>query len=217
FRTAREALWAFLLPIIILGGIFGGVVTATEGAALAVVAALFVGLVIYRELNVRELVKAVLEGGVQTAVVMLLVATSALLGTYLTEVQAPQALAKAVGDFTQNKWVVLALLNVLFLLLGMFLHSAAAIILVVPIVMPLVRAVGIDPVHFGLVVTINLGIGQQTPPVASVLMVACSIAKESVWSVSRVNVWFIGVLVAVLLLVTYVPVVGLGLVEYFYR
>ncbi|MDH5287121.1 MAG: TRAP transporter large permease [Betaproteobacteria bacterium] len=216
-RTAREALWAFLLPIIILGGIFGGVVTATEGAALAVVAALFVGLVIYRELNVRELVKAVLEGGVQTAVVMLLVATSALLGTYLTEVQAPQALAKAVGDFTQNKWVVLALLNVLFLLLGMFLHSAAAIILVVPIVMPLVRAVGIDPVHFGLVVTINLGIGQQTPPVASVLMVACSIAKESVWSVSRVNVWFIGVLVAVLLLVTYVPVVGLGLVEYFYR
>jgi tripartite ATP-independent transporter DctM subunit len=216
-RTAREALWAFLLPIIILGGIFGGVVTATEGAALAVVAALFVGLVIYRELNVRELVKAVLEGGVQTAVVMLLVATSALLGTYLTEVQAPQALAKAVGDFTQNKWVVLALLNVLFLLLGMFLHSAAAIILVVPIVMPLVRAVGIDPVHFGLVVTINLGIGQQTPPVASVLMVACSIAKESVWAVSRVNVWFIGVLVAVLLLVTYVPVVGLGLVEYFYR
>jgi tripartite ATP-independent transporter DctM subunit len=216
-RTAREALWAFLLPIIILGGIFGGVVTATEGAALAVVAALFVGLAIYRELNVRELVKAILEGGVQTAVVMLLVATSALLGTYLTEVQAPQALAKAVGDFTQNKWVVLALLNVLFLLLGMFLHSAAAIILVVPIVMPLVRAVGIDPVHFGLIVTINLGIGQQTPPVASVLMVACSIAKESVWSVSRVNVWFIGVLVAVLLLVTYVPVVGLGLVQYFYR
>ncbi|MEO8506104.1 MAG: TRAP transporter large permease [Betaproteobacteria bacterium] len=216
-RTAREALWAFLLPIIILGGIFGGVVTATEGAALAVVAALVVGLLIYRELNISHLRQAVLEGGIQTAVVMLLVATSALLGTYLTEVQAPQALAKAVADLTSNKWVVLALLNVLFLLLGMFLHSAAAIILVVPIVMPLVRSVGIDPVHFGLIVTINLGIGQQTPPVASVLMVASSIAKESVWAVSRVNVWFIAVLVAVLLLVTYVPVVGLGLVEYFYR
>ena len=215
--TAREALWAFLLPIIILGGIFGGVVTATEGAALAVVAALFVGLVIYRELDRRELRKAVIEGGVQTAVVMLLVATSALLGTYLTEVRAPQELARAVGELTQNKWVVLALLNVLFLLLGMFLHSAAAIILVVPIVMPLVRAVGIDPVHFGLIVTINLGIGQQTPPVASVLMVACSIAKESVWAVTRVNVWFIAVLVAVLLLVTYVPVTGMGLVNYFYR
>jgi tripartite ATP-independent transporter DctM subunit len=216
-KTAREALWAFLLPIIILGGIFGGVVTATEGAALAVVAALFVGLVIYRELNVKELRKAVLEGGIQTAVVMLLVATSSLLGTYLTEVQAPQELARAVSNFTKDPMVVLMLLNLLFLLLGMFLHSAAAIILVVPVVMPLVKAVGIDPVHFGLIVTINLGIGQQTPPVASVLMVACSIAKESVWAVTRVNVYFIAVLVAVLLLVTYVPVTGMGLVNYFYR
>ncbi|HZQ63362.1 MAG TPA: TRAP transporter large permease [Casimicrobiaceae bacterium] len=216
-QTAREALWAFLLPIIILGGIFGGVVTATEGAALAVVAALFVGLLIYRELDLRHLRQAILEGGVQTAVVMLLVATSALLGTYLTEVQAPQALARAVSDMTQNKWLVLALLNVLFLLLGMFLHSAAAIILVVPVVMPLVKAVGIDPVHFGLIVTVNLGIGQQTPPVASVLMVASAIAKESIWNVTRVNVWFIGVLLAVLLLVTYVPITGLGLVQLFYR
>jgi len=216
-QTAREALWAFLLPIIILGGIFGGVVTATEGAALAVAAALFVGLAIYRELDVAHLRQAVLEGGVQTAVVMLLVATSALLGTYLTEVRAPQQLALAVSNFTQDKWVVLALLNLLFLLLGMFLHSAAAIILVVPVVMPLVKAVGIDPVHFGLIVTINLGIGQQTPPVASVLMVASAIAKESIWAVTRVNVWFIAILVAVLLLVTYVPVIGLGLVELFYR
>jgi len=216
-QTAREALWAFLLPIIILGGIFGGVVTATEGAALAVIAALFVGLVIYRELDLKELRRAIIEGGVQTAVVMLLVATSSLLGTYLTEVQAPQQLARAVSEMTQNKWVVLALLNVLFLFLGMFLHSAAAIILVVPVVMPLVRSVGIDPVHFGLIVTINLGIGQQTPPVASVLMVASSIAKVSIWEVTRVNVWFIGVLLAILLLVTYVPATGLGLVNFFYR
>ena len=216
-KTGREALWAFALPVIILGGIFGGVVTATEGAALAVIAALFIGLVVYRELDLKHLRAAIMEGGVQTAVVMLLVATSALLGTYLTEVQAPQALAQAVSDFTSNKWVVLALLNVLFLFLGMFLHSAAAIILVIPIVMPLVRSVGIDPVHFGLIVTINLGIGQQTPPVASVLMVACSIAKASVWDVSKINIWFIGVLVAVLMLVTYVPVSGMGLVELFYR
>jgi tripartite ATP-independent transporter DctM subunit len=214
--TARQALWAFLLPIIILGGIFGGIVTATEGAALAVVAAMFVGFVIYRELDLAQLRRAIIEGGVQTAVVMLLVATSSLLGTYLTEVQAPQHLAQAVSQMTQNKWLVLALLNVLFLLLGMFLHSAAAIILVVPVVMPLVRAVGIDPVHFGLIVTVNLGIGQQTPPVASVLMVASAIAKESIWAVTRVNVWFIAVLVAVLLLVTYVPVTGLGLVHLLY-
>ena len=216
-HTAREALWAFLLPIIILGGIFGGVVTATEGAALAVIAALFVGLVIYRELDLAQLKQAIIDGGVQTAVVMLLVATSALLGTYLTEVQAPQQLAQSVSNLTQNKWAVLALLNLLFLLLGMFLHSAAAIILVVPVVMPLVRAVGIDPVHFGLIVTINLGIGQQTPPVASVLMIASSLAKASIWEVTRVNIWFIGVLLAILLLVTYVPVTGMGLVQLFYR
>jgi len=216
-ETARDALWAFLLPIIILGGIFGGVVTATEGAALAVVASLFVGLVIYRELDIAELRRAIIEGGVQTAVVMLLVALSSLLGTYLSEVQAPQHLAQAVSDFTQNKYLVLALLNVLFLLLGMFLHSAAAIILVVPVVMPLVRAVGIDPVHFGLIVTVNLGIGQQTPPVASVLMVASAIAKASIWDVTRINIWFIAVLLAVLLLLTYVPITGLGLVQLFYR
>jgi C4-dicarboxylate transporter, DctM subunit len=213
----REAFWAFTLPIVILGAIFGGWVTATEGAALAVIASLFIGLVVYRELDLKHLRLAMIEGGVQTAVVMLLVASSALLGSYLTEIQAPQKLARAITEFTSNKWAVLALLNLLFLLLGMFLHSAAAIILVVPVVMPLVRSVGIDPVHFGLIVTINLGIGQQTPPVASVLMVACSIAKESVWAVSRVNAYFIAVLVAVLLLVTYVPIVGLGLVQFFYR
>jgi tripartite ATP-independent transporter DctM subunit len=216
-QTARDAAWAFLLPVIILGGIFGGIVTATEGAALAVVAAIVVGFFIYRELDIGQLRQAVIDGAVQTAVVMLLVATSALLGTYLTEVQAPQKLAQAVSQLTQNKWVVLALLNLLFLLLGMFLHSAAAIILVVPVVMPLVKAVGIDPVHFGLIVTVNLGIGQQTPPVASVLMVASAIARESIWNVTRVNLWFIAVLVTVLLLVTYVPVTGMGLVELFYR
>ena len=215
-ETFRDAFWAFTLPLIILGAIFGGIVTATEGAALAVVAALFIGIVVYRELDLIHLRAAMIEGGVQTAVVMLLVATSALLGAYLTEVQAPQKLAQAVADLTQNKWAVLALLNILFLILGMFLHSAAAIILVVPVVMPLVKQVGIDPIHFGLIVTINLGIGQQTPPVASVLMVACSIAKASVWEVTRVNVWFIGVLLAVLIAVTYVPAFGLGLVDLFY-
>jgi C4-dicarboxylate transporter, DctM subunit len=216
-KTFREAIWAFTLPVIILGAIFGGIVTATEGAALAVLAALFIGLVVYRELDLKHLKLAIIEGGVQTAVVMLLVAASALLGTYLSEIQAPQHLAQSVSDLTQNKWLVLALLNVLFLILGMFLHSAAAIILVVPVVMPLVRAVGIDPVHFGIIVTVNLGIGQQTPPVASVLMVACSIAKATVWEVTRVNLWFIGVLIGILLMVTYIPVSALGLVSLFYR
>lgn len=216
-KTFRESIWALFLPVIILGGIFTGWVTATEGAGLAVVAAIFIGGVIYRELNWQKLRRAMIEGSVQTAVVMLLVAASALLGEFLTEQQVPQHVAQSIIELTDNRWVVLALLNVFFLAIGLFLHSAAAIILVVPIVMPLVYAVGIDPVHFGLVVTLNLGIGQQTPPVASVLVTACSIAKADIWDVSRVNIYFVSVLFAVLMLVTYVPAIPMSLVNLLYR
>ncbi len=216
-KALREAAWALVLPVIILGGIFGGIVTATEGAGLAVVAALVIGLFIYRELDLRMLVQAAIEGVIQTAVVMLLVASSALLGVYLTEQQIPQQLAAAILAFTTNKYAILGLLNLFFLAVGLFLHSAAAIILVVPIVMPLIHQVGIDPVHFGLVVTLNLGIGQQTPPVASVLMTACSVARADIWEVSKVNIRFISVLLVVLLISTYLPAVPMLLVELFYR
>ena len=216
-ETFKEAIWALSLPVIILGGIFTGWVTATEGAGLAVVAAIFIGGVIYRELDWQRLRQAMIEGAVQTAVVMLLVAASALLSEFLTEQQVPQRVAQAIVGLTDSRWAVLALLNVFFLAIGLFLHSAAAIILVVPIVMPLVVAMGIDPVHFGLIVTLNLGIGQQTPPVASVLVTACSIAKADIWDVSKVNIYFVSVLFAVLMLVTYVPAVPMSLVNLFYR
>jgi C4-dicarboxylate transporter, DctM subunit len=215
-ETFKEASLAFTLPFIILGGIFGGFVTATEGAALAVLASLVIS-VVYREMNLHHLKEAIIEGGVHTAVVMLLVASSVLVGVYLTEAQVPQQLASGIMEITDNRYFTLAILNVFFLVVGFFLHSAAAIILVVPIVMPIVHAVGIDPVHFGLIVTLNLGIGQQTPPVASVLVTACSVAKADVWDVSKVNIYFIGVLFAVLMLVTYVPILPMGLVEFFYR
>ncbi|HXF55001.1 MAG TPA: TRAP transporter large permease, partial [Hyphomicrobiaceae bacterium] len=205
WHTFLGALPTFLLPIIILGGIFGGWVTATEAAGLAVLAAIFVGLIfpIYDRvvkvgderpvLRWSELKKGMLDGGMQTAVVMILVAASVLLGNYLTLRQVPQALAAGILDFTSNQYLILLLLNVFFLVIGFFLHSAAAIILVVPIVIPLITQVGIDPVHFGLIVTLNLAIGQQTPPVASVLITACSIAKANIWEVTKVNVYFIAV------------------------
>ncbi|ODC02796.1 C4-dicarboxylate ABC transporter permease [Terasakiispira papahanaumokuakeensis] len=212
----KEAAWALILPVIILGGIFGGFVTATEGAGIAVFAALIIGGLIYRELNLKILYRAVTEGVIQTAVVMLLVATSAVLGLFLTEMQLPQQLAQEITTITQDPLAVLALLNILLLLLGMFLHGAAAIILVVPIVMPLVTQVGIDPIHFGLILTLNLAIGQQTPPVASVLATACSIAKTDMWNTTKVNFPMIGVLLMVLLLVTYIPATSLYLVDLFY-
>ena len=217
WQTFKDASWALLLPVIILGGIFTGWVTATEGAGLAVVAATLIGGLVYRELDLKQLRSSMLDGGVQTAVVMLLVATSALLATYLTETQVPQKLAQSMIELTTNRYLILAMLNFFFLAIGLFLHSVAAIILVVPIVMPLVYAVGIDPVHFGLVVTLNLGIGQQTPPVASVLVTACSVAKADIWEVSKVNARFVAVLLAVLLLVTYAPAIPLSLVNLFFR
>jgi C4-dicarboxylate transporter, DctM subunit len=216
WSTFKDASWAFIVPIIILGGIFGGFVTATEGAGLAVLASLFVGGVIYREINWQHLKEATIEGGISTGVVMLLVAASALMGTILTELQIPQQLAQQITNLTTNKYAVLAMLNLFFLIVGCFLHSAAAIILVVPIVMPLVNAVGIDPVHFGLIVTLNLGIGQQTPPVASVLITACSVAKADIWEVSKVNVWYVGCIFIILMMCTYIPAIPMFLVNLFY-
>ena len=213
FKSAGPAL---TLPLIILGGIMGGIVTATEGAGLAVVAALLISTLVYRELSLRELEAAVVEGVVQTSVVMLLVATSAVLGLYLTESQAPQGFAAWITELSDNPYVVLFMLNIMLLVVGMVLHGAAAIILVVPIVMPLVREVGIDPLHFGIIVTLNIAIGQQTPPVASVLTTACSIARTDIWETTKANLPFIAVLLFVLMLVTYVPIVSTGLVHLFY-
>lgn len=215
-ETFIDALPAFTLPVIILGGIFGGYVTATEAAGLAVLASIVVSAW-YGNLDVRHLRRAMLDGGIQTAVVMLLVAASVLMGGFLTRAQIPQQLAEGILSITDQQWAILLILNFFFLIVGFFLHSAAAIILVIPIVIPLITAAGIDPVHFGLVVTLNLAIGQQTPPVASVLITACSVARANIWEVSKVNIWFVGVLLAVLMLCTYVPAVPMFLVEYFYR
>ena len=215
-ETFMDALPAFTLPVIILGGIFGGFVTATEAAGLAVLAALAVSAW-YGNLNLSHLRRAMLDGGIQTAVVMLLVAASVLMGGFLTRAQIPQQLAESILSITTQQWAILLILNFFFLVVGFFLHSAAAIILVIPIVIPLINSAGIDPVHFGLVVTLNLAIGQQTPPVASVLITACSVARANIWEVSKVNIWFVGVLLAVLMICTYVPAVPMFLVEYFYR
>ena len=215
-RTAKEAGLTFILPIIILGGIFGGFVTATEAAGLAVFASLGIAY-LYKEFNLKQFFDSTVEGGSQTATVMLLVASSMLLGEFLTMEQIPQKIASSLTTLTQNKYLILAILNVFLFIIGFFLHSAAAIILVVPVVMPLINSLGIDPVHFGIIVTLNLAIGQQTPPVASVLAVACSIAKVDMWTASKVNIIFISVLIFILLLCTYVPVVPMSLVEYFYR
>jgi tripartite ATP-independent transporter DctM subunit len=194
-ETSVEAGWAMGIPAVIWGGIFLGVATATEVAALAAVAAFIIGVGLYRELNIWQSMTVVRESVIVTASVMVIVAASAVLGWYLTQAQIPQKFARAILETT---------------------NSAAAIILIVPVVMPLIRQIGVDPVHFGVIVTINLGVGQQTPPVASVLFVTSAIAGLPFWDVFRRGFPFTLVLVLVTLLVTYIPWLSLVLVDLVY-
>jgi len=214
-RSTIHAFWALMIPIVIWGGIFLGIATATEVAALAVLVALLIGVLIYRELPVRELPRILRDSVSQTSVVMLIVASSAVLGWYLTSEQIPQKFARMILETTSNKYLILLFLNLFFFVAGMFLHSAAAIILIVPIVMPLIRQIGVDPIHFGIIVTINLGVGQQTPPVATVLFTTAAIARVSFWDVFKQGWPFTLVLALVTLLVTYVPWISLGVVNLF--
>ena len=213
-RSTLQAFWALLIPVVIWVGILGGIATATEVAALAVLAALLIGVLIYRELSGRQTLDILRDSVGQTASVMLIVASSAVLGWFLTSEQVPQKFARMILETTDNKFLILIFLNLFFFVAGMFLHSAAAIILIVPIVLPLVRQIGVDPIHFGIIVTINLGVGQQTPPVATVLFTTAAIARISFWEVFRVGWPFTLVLALVTLLVTYVPWISLGPVSW---
>lgn len=213
-RSTVNAFWALTIPLVIWVGILAGIATATEVAALAVLTALLIGVLVYRELSGRQTLNILRDSVSQTASVMLIVASSAVLGWFLTSEQVPQKFARLILETTDNKFLILMFLNLFFLVAGMFLHSAAAIILIVPIVLPLVRQIGIDPIHFGIIVTINLGVGQQTPPVATVLFTTAAIAKISFWEVFRVGWPFTMVLVLVTLLVTYVPWISLGPVSW---
>ena len=212
-RCTVRAFWALFIPVVIWGGIFLGIATATEVAALAVIAAFVIGAFIYRELPGREIARVLHDSAGQTAVVMLIVASSAVLGWFLTSEQIPQKFAQMILQTTSNKYLILLFLNLFFFVAGMFLHSAAAIILIVPIVMPLIRQIGIDPIHFGIIVTINLGVGQQTPPVATVLFTTAAIARLPFWEVFMAGWPFTVVLALVTLLVTYVPWISLSAVN----
>ena len=215
-RALKDGFWALMIPIVIWGGIFGGIATATEVGGLAALAAIVIGAFIYRELGWRDFWKSIVDASMQTAVIMLIVATSAVLGWYLTNEGIPQQLAQAMLGLTTNKYLILFLLNIAFFIAGVFLHSAAAVILIVPIVLPLIKELGVDPIHFGLMVTINLGVGQQTPPVATVLMTTATIAGLPMWEVFKTGFWYMMVLVLLTLLVTYVPQTGLWLVDLVY-
>ncbi|MDI3522008.1 MAG: TRAP-type transport system large permease protein [Bacillota bacterium] len=209
WQRLKNAIWAILMPLIIIVGIRGGIFTPTEGGVVASVYGLLVGMFIYKELKPKDLPKILGDAVISTASVSFLIATASLFSWILGSERIPQAIAAFFLSISTNKYVILFLINVLLLIVGMFLDVAPAIILLMPVLLPLVSSLGVDLVHFGLIVTLNLAIGLLTPPVGTALYVACNIAKVSLADISKAVLRFIAVILVVLFLVTYVPAVTL--------
>jgi len=210
-RDLLVRLWqvipALLMPIIIVGGILGGIFTATEAAAVAVAYAVLVGFLITKELKWRDIPPALLKAGITTSVVFMLIATSNVVSWLLTTQQVPRLIAQFLRDTAPSPWVFLLIVNIFLLIVGCLIDLSAAIIMFVPILAPVAIAYGVDPLHFGFIVVLNLVIGLLTPPVGVCLFVVAGIAGISLERLVRA-VWpFLLWQLAILALVTYVPAV----------
>lgn len=201
----KRALVPLLIPVLVIGGLVVGFFTPTEASGIGVFIAFVFGMIISRDLTLRKIGEVLATTAKQSSVVMMLVGGSAVLGQVLANEQIPQQLASGLGTFTNNPYLMLLLINVLLIALGMILHATATIIIVVPILLPLAMQVGIDPVHFGVIVCLNVGIGQQTPPVASIVLTVCSTTGVKLEEIMRYNKWFILVMFTVLMIVSYIP------------
>ncbi|MGF1659676.1 MAG: TRAP transporter large permease [Rubrimonas sp.] len=211
--ATRRAALSLLMPVIILGGIYGGVFTATEAAVVAVAYALLIGVCVYRELSLRDVGRVFAEAAVTAAVVMIIVGFAATFAFALTLLGAPQAVARAISAVARDPWTFLLLMNLFLLVVGMFMETFAAIIILGPILAPIAAAFGIDPVHFGVVMIVNLAIGMTTPPVGVNLFIACGIARVRMEELMRPLSIFLAVLVANLMAITFLPVLTLALIR----
>ena len=211
-RTAfREAVWALFMPILILGGFRMGIFTATEIAGVAAFYSLLVGLFVYKTLKWSQVPKILLQSGKETAVILLIVAAAAPFSWFLGVEQAPQLLSQALTQATDKPWVVLIMLNIVLLVLGCFMETIAIMIILVPILIPVLNLFHIDLVHFGIILLVNLTIGQLTPPVGVLLFVASSVTKVRFGLVAREVTAYVGVLITTLLMLTYIPGLSLWL------
>lgn len=205
-----DAKWALLAPVIILGGIYGGVFTPTEAAAVGVIYGFLVGKFIHCELKWKELFKVIVGSGLTSATVILIVGTATIFGRVLTIERIPVMIAEYIISLTDSHILILLLINVLLVFVGMFMETLAAIIILTPILLPVVMAVGVDAVHFGIVMIVNLAIGMVTPPVGVNLFVGARIGNTTLEKAAAGAMPFILSMVAVLLLVTYMPVISLA-------
>ncbi|MCF8172037.1 MAG: TRAP transporter large permease [Candidatus Methylopumilus sp.] len=216
-RATIEAAWALLMPVIILGGIYGGVFTPTEASAVAVFYALIVGMVIYGEIKFRDILPILKKSVVSSAVIMFIIANAGLFAFLLTRAGVPDAIGRWLEAVLQSPAMFLLGVNAALFIIGMFIETGAAIIVLAPILAPVAMHFGIDPVHFGLVMVVNLALGMITPPFGVNLFAACTVAKLSLDQVIT-RLWpFVAVVLCCLMVITYVPVLSLGLRDLVYR
>ena len=210
--AAWDAKWALMVPVIVLGGIYGGFMTPTEAAAVAAFYGIIVGVFIYREIDVKKLCKCSVSAAETSATIILLMAMATIFGNIMTIEDVPGTIARAILDFTNSKFFILLIINILLLIVGVFMEALAAIVILTPILLPVVTGVGVSPLHFGVIMVVNLAIGFLTPPVGVNLFVASGVSGENIIRIAKAALPMIGLMILVLLVITYFPQVPLCLV-----
>ena len=210
-KATWQAGWALLMPVIVLGGIYGGVFTPTEAAAVAVFYSLIVGTVIYREIGIKDLYNILRKSVISSAVIMFIIANAGLFAFLLTRAGAPEAIGTWLQQVLQSPFYFLLGINAALFIIGMFIETGAAILVLAPILVPVAVHFGIDPVHLGMVMVVNLALGMVTPPFGVNLFAACTVARISLDRVIKDLIPFIGVILACLMLISYVPEISLTL------
>ncbi|RBW67961.1 TRAP transporter large permease [Bacillus taeanensis] len=213
FEAFKNAIFALLMPMIILGGIYGGIFTPTEAAVVAVAYALIIGLFVYKEIKLKDLIPAFVKSGITTAIIMLIIGNAGLLGWLLTKERIPQTVAQSFISFSDNPLVFLLIVNIFLLIVGMFFETSASVIILAPILAPIAIQLGVDPVHFGIIMVVNLAIGMVTPPLGVNLFVAMQISKVRLEQLSKAVIPFLIILIADVLVISYIPEISLFLVE----
>ncbi|OEH53918.1 C4-dicarboxylate ABC transporter permease [Oceanobacillus sp. E9] len=214
-KSFISAIWGILLPIIVLGGIYFGIFTPTEAAAVAIVYSLIIGLFVYKELTLRSLIDVTKKSVITSSMIMLVIAASNVFSWYLTFEQIPTNLASVLLNYANTEVAFLFLVIVILLLVGMFMDTSAAVLIFVPLFLPMVSQLGIDPIHFGIIMIVALSIGMITPPFGLNLFVASGISKVSLLEVIKSTAPFILVMIFTLLIITFVPELSLFLLGIF--
>jgi C4-dicarboxylate transporter DctM subunit len=213
FIAGRDSFWGLMLIIIILGGIYGGIFTPTEAAAVAAVYAFFVAVFIYRDIGMRQVPEVLMDASKVTVMLMFIIVNALLFAHVLTTERIPQAIAEQIIAWDMAAWQFLIVVNVLLLVAGMFMEPTGIILILAPILFPIAMQLGIDPVHLGIIFVVNLEIGMVTPPIGLNLFVTAGITKMSIGQVIRAASPWLLILLAFLVLVTYVPEISLWLPE----